>query len=49
MRELVAKAMKARNAMAIDAVAINVNWSLPQFEIQSSTLVAADDDADIKR
>lgn len=33
----------------MDALAICVKSSLPQFDIQSSTLVAADDDADIKR
>lgn len=49
MRELKAKEMKARNDIAIDAEAINVNLSPPQLEIQSSTLVAADDDADIRR
>lgn len=44
-----AKAMKAKNEMAIEALAINVNSSFPQFVIQSVTLVAADEDADIKR
>lgn len=49
MRELKAKATKAKNDIAMDAVAINVNSSLPQLEIQSFTLVAAEDDADIRR
>lgn len=49
MRELRAKARKAKNDMAIDALAIIVNSSAPQLEIQSSTLVAAEDDADIRR
>lgn len=41
--------MKARNDIPIDELAINVNSSPPQLEIQSSTLVAADEDADIRR
>ena len=49
MSELVAKAMKAKNDTAIEALAINVNSSFPQFVIQSVTLVAAAEDADIIR
>lgn len=49
MRELMAKAIKARNDIAIETLAINVNSSFPQLDIQSSTLVAAEDDADISR
>lgn len=49
MIEVIAKAMKAKKDMAIEAVAINVNSSFPQFNIQSVTLVAAEDDADIRR
>lgn len=41
--------MKARKANAIEALAISVNSSFPQFDCQSSTLVAADDADDIKR
>lgn len=49
MRELKANAKNARNDMLIDALAISVNSSLPQFETQSSTLVAAEEDVDIRR
>lgn len=49
MIELKAKAMKARKDIAIDALAISVNASFPQFVAQSSTLVAEEDDADIIR
>lgn len=49
MIELKAKAMKARKDSAIDALAISVNASFPQFDAQSSTLVAEEDDADIIR
>jgi len=49
MSELTAKATKARKDIPIEAVAISVNSSFPQFDIQSSTRVAADDDADIRR
>lgn len=49
MKELNAKERNARKEMATDAVAIVGNWSLPQLDIQSSTLVAAEDDADIRR
>lgn len=49
MSELIAKATKARKAIPIEAVAISVNSSFPQFDTQSSTRVAADDDADIRR
>jgi len=49
MSELIAKATKARKAIPIEAVAISVNSSFPQFNIQSSTRVAADDDDDIRR
>lgn len=44
-----AKAAKARKAIATETVAISVNSSFPQFDCQSSTRVAAEDDADIKR
>ena len=47
--ELKAKAAKARKDIPIDALAISVNSSFPQFDCQSSTRVAADDDADIRR
>ena len=49
MRELRENARKAKNDIPIDALAISVNSSFPQFNTQSSTLVAADDDADIRR
>ena len=49
MRELKANAKNARKDMLIDAAAISVNSSLPQFDTQSSTLVADEDDADIIR
>ena len=49
MRELKEKAAKAKKDIPIDALAISVNSSLPQFDTQSSTLVAAEDDADIRR
>lgn len=49
MRELKAKAIKAKKDILTEAVAISVNSSFPQFDTQSSTLVAADDDADINR
>lgn len=49
MIELKAKAMKARKDIAIDALAISVNVSFPQFDTQSSTLVAEEEDADIRR
>lgn len=44
-----ANAINARNDILIDAVAISVNSSFPQFDTQSATLVAAEDDADIRR
>lgn len=49
MIELKANAAKARKDIAIDALAISVNESFPQFDAQSSTLVAAEEDADIRR
>ncbi|GJV38162.1 hypothetical protein Tco_1410639 [Tanacetum coccineum] len=49
MIELRANATKAKNDIPIEAVAICVKSSFPQFETQSSTLVAAEDDADINR
>lgn len=49
MRELNAKAVKARKDTPIDADAISVNSSFPQFDIQSYALVAAEEDADIIR
>lgn len=49
MSELKANATNARKDIPIDAVAISVNWSFPQFDTQSSTLVAAEDDADTRR
>lgn len=49
MRELEAKAKKARKDSATDARAMSGNLSLPQFDSQSSTRVAADEDADITR
>jgi len=49
MSELIAKAPKDRNDIPTETVAISVNSSFPQFDCQSSTLVAAEDDADIKR
>lgn len=44
-----AKATKARKDIHTDALAISGNLSSPQLDFQSSTLVAADDDADIRR
>lgn len=49
MRVLSAKAAKASKDIATDRVAISVNLSSPQFDTQSSILVAAADDADIRR
>lgn len=49
MRELAAKATKARKDIHTDALAISGNLSLPQLDCQSSTRVAADDDAEIRR
>lgn len=49
MIELRANATKAKNDIPIEAVAIWVKSSFPQFDTQSSTLVAAEDDADINR
>lgn len=49
MSELIAKAMKPRNAMAMEALAFSVKSSFPQFDSQSFTLVAALDDADTNR
>lgn len=49
MRELTAKAIKARKAIATEALAIFVNSSFPQLDCQSSTRVAADEAADIRR
>jgi hypothetical protein len=49
MRELKANATKARKAIPTDALAISVNSSFPQFDCQSSTRVAADEDADMRR
>ena len=49
MIEVKAKAMKATKDTPIDAVAIAGNLSLPQLEIQSSTLVKAEDEADSRR
>jgi hypothetical protein len=49
MSELIAKAEKARKDIPIETVAISVNSSFPQFDCQSSTRVAAEDDADIRR
>jgi hypothetical protein len=49
MRELKAKARKARKDIAIEALAISVNSSFPQFETQSSTRVTAAVEADISR
>lgn len=49
MRELIAKAMKARNAITMEALAFSVNLSFPQFDSQSLTLVAALEDADTNR
>lgn len=47
MSELQAKARKAKKDIAIEAVAISVKSSFPQFETQSSTRVTAAVDADI--
>lgn len=49
MRELIAKAIKARKDIAIDALAITGNSSFPQLDVQSSTLVAAEEEADISK
>jgi len=49
MRELMAKVRKAKKAIMIDALAFSVNSSFPQFSSQSTTLVEADEDADIRR
>jgi hypothetical protein len=49
MSELIAKAEKARKDIPTETVAISVNSSFPQFDCQSSTRVAAEDDADIRR
>lgn len=49
MRELKAKATNARKAIPTDALAISVNSSFPQFDCQSSTRVAADEAADMRR
>lgn len=49
MRELKAKATKAAKPKPTDAVASSGNLSAPQFDFQSSTLVAADDPDDIRR
>ena len=49
MIETKAKARKARKDIQTDAVAISGNMSSPQLDFQSSTRVAADDDADIRR
>ncbi|GJR71924.1 reverse transcriptase domain, reverse transcriptase zinc-binding domain protein [Tanacetum coccineum] len=49
MRELKAKATKATKPKPTDVVASSGNLSAPQFDFQSSTLVAADDPDDIKR
>lgn len=49
MRELKANATKARKAIPTDALAIIVNSSFPQLDCQSSTRLAADEDADMRR
>ena len=49
MRELAAKATNAVKDSPTDALAISVNLSFPQLDSQSSTRVAADDDADMRR
>lgn len=49
MSELIAKAMKAKNATTMEALAFSVNSSFPQFDSQSFTLVAALDDADTNK
>lgn len=49
MTELKAKATKATKPKPTDAVASSGNLSAPQFNFQSSTLVAADDPDDIRR
>lgn len=49
MIELKANEMKARKDIAIDALALIVNSSSPQVDVHPSTLVAAEDDADIIR
>lgn len=49
IRELQANARKAKKDIAIEALAISVKSSFPQFETQSSTRVTAAVDADISR
>nr|GLL18646.1 hypothetical protein JCGZ_09609 [Ipomoea trifida] len=49
MRELKAMAINARKDIVTAALAISGNLSFPQFNRQSSTRVAAEDDADIRR
>lgn len=49
MSELKAKAAKATKDTPTDALAIAGNLSLPQLDIQSSTRVKADDDAETRR
>ncbi|MFS7970603.1 hypothetical protein Hanom_Chr09g00822861 [Helianthus anomalus] len=49
MTELNAKARKAAKPKPTDTVASSGNLSAPQFDFQSSTLVAADDPDDISR
>ena len=49
MRELKAKASEATKDSTTDVLAIAGNWSLPQLDIQSSTRVKADDDAETRR
>lgn len=49
MRELKAKARKSKKDIAMEALAISVKSSFPQFETQSSTRVTAAVDADISR
>lgn len=49
MSELKAKARKAKKDIAIEALAISVKSSFPQFETQSSTRVTAAVEAHISR
>lgn len=49
MRELIAKQTKAKIDITTDAEAFLVNSSFPQFDAQSSILVAAEDDDEINR
>ena len=49
MIELKAKARNATKDNPTDALAISGNSSSPQLDCQSYTLVAADDEADIRR